>query len=97
MNLSFYGIPGNINIENTDKCKISRYIYHFQSSCFDTYCLIRIFNFSSKTIVFASQIWGTTGDNELLLENVIEDFNLDYGNLYWINHVGLFSDYEPEE
>ena len=97
MNLSVYGIPGNINIENTDECKISSCIYHFQSSYLDTYCLIRIFNFSSKTIVIASQIWGTTGNNSLLLEDIIEDFNLDHDNLYWINHVGLFSDYAPEE
>jgi|GEM_PF-5365578 len=97
MNLSVYGIPGNINIEDTDKCKMSRCIYHFQYSCFDTYCLIRIFDFSSKTIVIASQIWGITGDNKLLLENVIEDFNLEYdNNLHWINHVGSFSDYKPE-
>ena len=91
------GIPGIINIENNDKCKISRCIYHFQSSYFDTYCLIRIFEFSSKTIVIASQIWGTTGNNDLLLKNVIEDFKLDYDNLYWINHVGFFSDYTPEK
>lgn len=97
MNLSVYGIPGKINIEDTDKCKISRCVYHFQSSYFDTYCLIRIFDFSSKTIVIASQLWGITGDNKLLLENVIEDFNLEYkNNLYWINHVGSFSDYKPK-
>ena len=97
MKLKTDSIPGEVNIEQKKDCKITRCIYHFQSSYFDTYCLIRIFDFYSKTIVIASQVWGTTGNNDLLLEDVIEDFNLDRDNLYWIDHIGLFSDYAPEE
>ena len=97
MKLEIDYIQLKINIENRDKCKISRCIYHFQCSLVDTYCLIRIFEFASKTIVIASQILGITGGNKFLIENIIEHFELNYKNLYWINHDGLLSCYMSVE
>lgn len=90
-------IPGEINIEYTDKYKITRYIYHFQHPSVDTYCLIRIYEFDLKTIVVVSQILEITGGDTFLVKNVIEDFDLNYENLYWINHDGLFSCFMSEE
>lgn len=90
-------IPGNINIENTDNCKILRCIYHFRNFSYDTYCLIRIFKFKSKTIVLASQLFGAILWDSFLIQDVIDDLNLNHENLYWINHYGLFSDIGIEE
>jgi hypothetical protein len=85
-------VPGEINIENTNKSKILRCIYHFDCGCnIDTYCLVRIYDFSSKTIVIASDIKGSTGGRDYLIYNIINDFNLDYEKMFWINHVGWFS------
>ena len=90
-------IPGKIDIEDTKSCKISRCIYHFPHSSVDTYCLIRIFEFASKTVVIASQILGITKGNRFLIQYIIKDFNLNSKNLHWINHDGLFSCYMPLE
>jgi len=91
-------LPGEISIEQKESCKITRCIYHFQPSNFlPLYCLLRIFEFSSKTVVIASHLRGAILWNETLIENIIEDFNLNCDNLFWINHVGLFSDYMPIE
>lgn len=90
-------IPGNINIKNTENCKILKCIYHFQNGLFDTYCLIRIFEFKSKTIVLASQLFGAILWDSVLIEDVIDDLNLNHENLYWINHYGLFSEIKIEE
>jgi hypothetical protein len=89
-------ILGEIKIESNESCNITRCIYHFQPSDFlPLYCLLRIFEFKSKTIVIASQLKGVILWDEILIENIIEDFELNCENLYWINHVGLFSDYMP--
>jgi hypothetical protein len=98
MKLKIDSVPGEINIENTNKCKILRCIYHFRTlSTIDTYCLVRIFEFPSKTIVVVSHIKGLVGGRKDVINKIIDDFNLDYENLFWINHVGLFSDYLPEK
>lgn len=86
-------IPGEINIESNASCKITRCVYHFQPSNFlPCYCLLRIFEFKSKIIVIASQLKGAILWDEILIKYIIEDFELDCENIYWINHVGLFSD-----
>ena len=90
-------IPGNVNIENTDDCKILRCIYHFYNLSYDTYCLIRIYEFKSKTIVLASQLFGAILWDSFLIKNVIDDLNLNHENLCWINHYGLFSNIVAEE
>ncbi|MGB5636625.1 MAG: hypothetical protein WBM86_28135, partial [Waterburya sp.] len=98
MKLKTNYIPGEINIEQKENYKITRCIYHFQPSDFlPLYCLLRIFEFNSKTIVIASHLRGAILWNEMLIENIIEDFALNCDNLIWINHVGLFSDYMPIE
>ena len=72
MKLEIDYIPGEINIEYTDKCKITRCIYHFQRPFVVNYCLIRIFEFASKTIVIASQIFAITKGDSFLIKNIIE-------------------------
>jgi hypothetical protein len=98
MKLKIDSVPGEINIENTNKCKILRCIYHFRTLfTIDTYCLVRIFEFPLKTIVVVSHIKGLVGGRKDVINKIIDDFNLDYENLFWINHVGLFSDYLPKK
>ena len=82
MKLKINCIPGEINIENTDKCEIIRCIYHFKSFWYDTYCLIRIFKFKSKIVVIASRLKGAILWDSCLIDNIINDFNLNYNNLY---------------
>lgn len=91
-------VPGEINIKDTSNCKILRCIYHFNcGSDIDTYCLVRIYDFFSKTIVIASHIKGLLGGTKSVIRKVINDFNLDYEKIFWINHVGFFSDFVPEK
>ena len=90
-------ISEKTNIENTNNCKILRCIYHFYDLFYDTYCLIRIYEFKSKTIVLASQLFGAILWDSFLIKDVINDFNLNHENLYWINHYGLFSNVVTEE
>lgn len=91
-------VPGEINIENTDKCKISRFIYHFDCGVItNTYCLIRIFEFSSKTIVIASRLKGLIGGRKDVIRNIINDFNLDHEKIFWIHHIGFFSNLSLEK
>ena len=96
MNLSINPILGKINIENTDRCKILRCIYHFNHP-FSTYCLIRIFDFNSKIIVIASQLKGAILWDEFLIAKVSKNFKLVHNNVHWINHIGLFSDVVSNE
>ena len=97
MKLRINYILGEISIENADNCRKIRCIYHFQYPFVDTYCLIRIFDFKSKTIVIASHILGIVGGNRFLINNIIDYFKLNHENLYWINHDGLFSCYMTEK
>lgn len=98
MKMKIDSVPGEINIENTNKCKISRCIYHFDCGVItNTYCLIRIFEFPSKTIVIASHLKGLIGGKEYVIRDVINDFNLDHKKLFWINHIGFFSNLSLEK
>lgn len=94
MKLDFYGIKGGLSITESPNCKILRCIYQCS---FPRYCLIRIYEFKTKTIVIASQLKGPVNWNYLLIYKVIKNFKLNINNLLWINHVGLFSDYKPVE
>ena len=87
-------VPGKVSHEINSKCEIFRCIYYFQQP-FPNKCLLRIYKFREKTIVIASQLIAPVCWNEHLMQDVIEDFEIDHQNLYWINHVGLFSDYMP--
>ncbi|WP_019505239.1 hypothetical protein [Pleurocapsa sp. PCC 7319] len=88
-------IPGKISIEKSNEYKISRCIYYFDPS-FNLYCLLRIFEFQSKTIVIASQLNGAILWDNYLIKYVMEDFELNHENiLYWINHIGLFDNCIP--
>ena len=86
-------VSSAVNFESNASCKITRCIYHFQpSNLLPCYCLLRIFEFDSKIIVVASQLQGAILGDENLIKYIIEDFELDCQNIYWINHVGSFSD-----
>ena len=97
MTLRTQSIPGKIDVVNTEDCKTLRSIYHFDNFLYDTYCLIRIHKFKSKTIVLASQLFGAILWDSYLIENIIDDFDLNHDNLYWINHYGLFTNIAIEE
>ncbi|MGL6344779.1 MAG: hypothetical protein ACRC80_37210 [Waterburya sp.] len=84
-------VLGEISVEEDNECKILRCVYHFRHGFYPVYCLIRIFEFHSKTVVIASHLSNSLLWDESLIENIIKDFNLDYKNLHWLNHRGLFS------
>ena len=94
MKLDIGTVPGKVSHEVNSKCEIFRCIYYFQKP-FPNNCLLRIYKFKNKTIVIASQLIAPVRWDEHLIQDVIEDFEIDCENLYWINHVGLFSDYMP--
>jgi hypothetical protein len=62
MKLDFYGIKGGLSITESPNCKILRCIYQCS---FPRYCLIRIYEFKTKTIVIASQLKGPVNWNYL--------------------------------
>ena len=87
---------GGLSVEVTPNCTILRHLYKYGNAIHR--CLIRIYEFKTKTIVIASQlncppiIW----DNRII-SLMIQDFWLDTKNLIWIVHVGLFSNFMPPE
>ena len=96
MKLDFDSMRGGLSIENNQNFTILRHLYKYDSAIHR--CLIRIYEFKTKTIVIASQldcpplIW-----DERIISKVIQDFKLDTENLIWIVHVGLFSNFMPPE
>lgn len=55
MKLDFDSVKGRISVVKHSNCKVLRHIYHFG---YEKYCLIRIYEFQTKTIVIASQLSG---------------------------------------
>ena len=92
MKLDFDSVKGRISVVKHPNCKILRHIYHFG---YEKYCLIRIYEFQTKTIVIASQLSGAILWDMYIISNIVRKFNLNYIKLVWINHIGLFSDFRP--
>lgn len=92
MKLDFDNVKGRISVAKHPNSRIIRHIYHFG---YEKYCLIRIYEFQTKTIVIASQLSGAILWDSYLISHIVKKFNLKYKELTWINHVGLFSNLRP--
>ena len=54
MKIDFDNIGGGLSVEDTPNCKILRHLYKYGGAIHR--CLIRIYEFKTKTIVIASQL-----------------------------------------
>ncbi len=94
MKIDFDNMRGGLSVESTHNHTILRHLYKYGFAIHR--CLIRIYELEKATIVIASQlncpplIW-----DDGIISHVIHDFQLDTKNLFWIVHVGLFSNFKP--
>ncbi len=75
MKLEFDSIQGGLNVTNTPNCKILRHIYKWD--CYGRRCLLRIYEFKTKTVVITSQLNGAVIWEKDLIFRVVIDFDLD--------------------
>ena len=95
MKIDFDNMQGGLSVEQTEDYTRLRHIYKW--SRYNKRALIRIYEFKTKTIVIASQLYGAVIAEKWLISKVVRDFKLDTNYLSWICHIGHFSDVIPTE